>query len=350
VPAHRICIIPGDGIGTEVVPAAARVLRALLPTVELVDADAGFGCFERTGHAVPAETLEAIRLSEATLFGATASPSSPVPGYSSAIVFMRRHFRLYGCLRHSRSLPLPGYHPNIDVLVVRENTEGLYSGRETAYGDYAEATRLISVGASRRIAELAVSLAARAGRRRITIVHKANILPRTCGLFRDTARAAIEADGRFEVDEMLVDTAAMRLATVPESFDIIVTTNLFGDILSDIAAGVTGGLGVAASANVGGPGPALFEPVHGSAPDIVGRGVANPIATLRAAVLLLQHIGEPSSAESLERAIEQVISGPIRTPDLGGHAGTAEVTDAVLDALAHAEDGATATLTGGVRR
>jgi homoisocitrate dehydrogenase len=350
VPAHRICIIPGDGIGAEVVPAAARVLRAILPDAELVEAEAGFGCFERTGQAVPAETLATMGAAEATLFGATASPSKPVPGYSSAIVFLRRHFRLYGCLRHSRSLPLPGYRPNIDVLIVRENTEGLYIGRETAYGDYAEATRLISVGASRRVAELAISLAARTGRRRITIVHKANILPRTCGLFRDTARTAIEADGRFAVDEMLVDTAAMHLATSPERFDVIVTTNLFGDILSDIAAGVTGGLGVAASANVGGPGPALFEPVHGSAPDIVGRGIANPIATLRASVLLLQHIGETAGAARLERAIEATVAGPVRTPDLGGSASTNEVIDALLASLAIAGEGATASLNGGTRR
>ena len=327
---HRVCVIPGDGIGQEVVPETARVLTALVRDIELIPAEAGFDCFLRRGIAVPAETLEAIGSSAATLFGATASPSSPVQGYRSAIVTLRRHFRLYGCVRHSRSLPVPGCRPGIDVLIVRENTEGLYIGKESSYGDYAEAIRLISAPASRRVAELACALANQAGRRRITLVHKANILPQTCGLFRDTARAAIEAHGGLEVDEMLVDTAAMRLAVTPERFDMILTTNLFGDILSDIAAGVTGGLGVAASANVGDPGPAVFEPVHGSAPDIVGQGIANPVATLRAAALLLTHIGESAASVALERAIDRTVAGPVRTPDLGGEATTSQVVDEVL--------------------
>jgi len=344
---HCICVIPGDGIGQEVVPAAVRVLQQLLPNVNLVPADAGFGCFERCGNAVPTETLAAVGATEATLFGATASPSSPVKGYRSAIVTLRSHFRLYGCIRHSRSIPLEGARPGIDILMVRENTEGLYVGRETGYGDYAEATRLISVSASRRVAELACTLADQAGRRRITIVHKANILPQTCGLFRDTARAVIQAHGGLEVDEMLVDTAAMRLAVNPERFDVVLTTNLFGDILSDIAAGVTGGLGVAASANMGAPGPALFEPVHGSAPDIVGRGIANPVATLRATVLLLQHIGEQQAATALDRAIDATLAGTTRTPDLGGTATTGQVVDEVLRNLETGIEGRGAMTTAG---
>ena len=332
-PRHRVCVIPGDGIGQEVVPEAVRVLAALLPGLDVVTADAGFGCFQRRGSAVPPETLEAVAASEATLFGATASPSSPVQGYRSAIVTLRKHFRLYGCLRHARSLPLPGSRPGVDVLIVRENTEGLYIGKESSYGDYAEAVRLISVPASRRVAELACSLVKQSGRGRITIVHKANILPLTCGLFRDTARSTIEAFGGITVDEMLVDTAAMRLAVTPERFDVILTTNLFGDILSDIAAGVTGGLGVAASANVGEPGPAVFEPVHGSAPDIVGQGIANPVACLRAAALLLQHIGEHDVAKALEQAIDRTLAGTILSPDLGGKATTSQVVDEVLRKL-----------------
>jgi homoisocitrate dehydrogenase len=330
---HRVCIIPGDGIGQEVVPETVRVLKALLPGIDLVPSDAGFGCFQRRGSAVPAETLDAVASSEATLFGATASPLSPVQGYRSAIVTLRKHFRLYGCIRHARSLPLPGARPGIDLLVVRENTEGLYIGKESSYGDYAEAVRLVSAPASRRVAELAHSLAKQAGRSRITIVHKANILPQTCGLFRDTARSAIEARGGLVVDEMLVDTAAMRLAVAPEQFDVILTTNLFGDILSDIAAGVTGGLGVAASANVGEAGPAVFEPVHGSAPDIVGQGIANPVACLRAAVLLLHHIGEHMAAGALEQAIDSTLAGSVRSPDLGGKATTTQVVDEVLRKL-----------------
>lgn len=330
---HRICAIPGDGIGQEVVPAAVTVLRSLLPDLEVIEAEAGFGCFERQGTAVPAATLEAISRTEATLFGATGSPSRPVQGYRSAIVTLRRHFRLFGCVRRSRSVPVPDTRQGVDLLTVRENTECLYIGRETSYGDYAEATRLISAAASRRVARLACALARQTGRRRITIVHKANILPLTCGMFRDNARAVIAEYPELECEEMLVDTAAMRLVIDPERFDIILTTNLFGDILSDIGAGLTGGLGLAASANIGEPGPAIFEPVHGSAPDIAGKGSANPLATLRTAALLLQHIGEPVLASRLEDAVLAAIGGPVRTPDLGGTATTTEVIDAVLAML-----------------
>jgi homoisocitrate dehydrogenase len=330
---HRICVIPGDGIGQEVVPAAVTVLRALLDGLEVVEAEAGFGCFEQHGTAVPDATLEAIAGTEATLFGATGSPSHPVQGYRSAIVTLRRHFRLFGCVRRSRSVPVPGTRQGVDLLTVRENTECLYIGRESSYGDYAEATRLISAGASRRIARLACDLARQTGRRRITIVHKANILPLTCGLFRDAARAVIAEYPDLACEEMLVDTAAMRLVTDPERFDIILTTNLFGDILSDIGAGLTGGLGLAASANVGEPGPAIFEPVHGSAPDIAGKGIANPLATLRSAALLLQHIGEAALAARLEEAALAAIGGSVRTPDLGGTATTGEVVEAVLAIL-----------------
>jgi homoisocitrate dehydrogenase len=330
---HRICAIPGDGIGQEVVPAAITVLRVLLPDLEVIEAEAGFGCFERHGTAVPDATLEAIAGTEATLFGATGSPSHPVPGYRSAIVTLRRQFRLFGCVRRSRSVPVPGTRQGVDLLTVRENTECLYIGRENSYGDYAEATRLISAGASRRVARLACELARQTGRRRITIVHKANILPQTCGLFRDSARAVIAEYPELVCEEMLVDTAAMRLVIDPERFDIILTTNLFGDILSDIGAGLTGGLGLAASANIGEPGPAIFEPVHGSAPDIAGKGIANPLAALRSAALLLQHIGEPVLAERLEDAVLAAIGGPVRTPDLGGTATTGEVVDVVLSIL-----------------
>lgn len=348
-PTRRVCLMPGDGIGAEVIPATGRVLQAAVPHLELVTADAGYGAFERHGTSVPDATLRAIESSDAALFGATASPSRPVPGYRSAILVLRRRFKLFGCVRRTRSLGEGAAGKSVDVLLVRENTEGLYTGRETLFGDYAEATRLISATASRQIAELAVRLARPAGRRRITIVHKANVLPLTCGLFRDTARGVIEARGGLEVDEMLVDTAAMRLAVEPERFDVILTTNLFGDILSDIAAGVTGGLGLAASANIGAGGPAIFEPVHGSAPDIVGQGIANPIASFRAGALLLDYIGESEAAAHLHEVLDVVTAGPVRTPDLGGTATTEQVTEAVLRALQarrHGADRAEALVSG----
>ena len=333
---HHICAITGDGIGREVVPAAVRVLTALLPELRVTWAEAGFDCFTERGTPVPSETLDAIGAAEATLFGATSSPSSPVQGYRSAIVALRRHFRLFGCVRRATSVQLTGVRPGIDMLIVRENTEDLYVGRETAYGDYAEATRLISAGASRRIARLACDLARQTGRSRITIVHKANILPVTDGLFRQMARSVIDDYPDLRVDELLVDTAAMHMVTDPERFDVILTTNVFGDILSDIAAGLTGGLGLAASANVGEPGPAIFEPVHGSAPDIAGRDVANPLAMLRSAALALQHMGESTLAAGLDGAIDAAIAGPIKTPDLGGTATTGDVVADVLRRLSEA--------------
>jgi homoisocitrate dehydrogenase len=338
---HRICAIAGDGIGREVVPAALRVLRELPVDLEVVEAEAGFDCFQRTGQAIPAETLAEIAGTEATLFGAVASPSHPVEGYRSAIVTLRRHFRLFGCLRPARSVPFPEARQGIDLLIVRENTECLYVGRETAYGDYAEATRLISASASRRVARLAADLALQSGRTRITIVHKANILPLTCGLFRDQARAVLAQHPELQVEEMLVDTAALRLVTDPERFEVILTTNLFGDILSDLVAGLTGGLGLAASANVGEPGPAIFEPVHGAAPDIAGSGIANPLATLRAGAMLLRHIGERAAAARLDTALDLAIGGPMLTPDLGGTATTDQVIETVLAHLARPTVGAT---------
>jgi homoisocitrate dehydrogenase len=332
---HRICAISGDGIGREVVPAAIRVLRALPVDLEVIEAEAGFDCFQRTGQAIPPDTLAEIGRSEATLFGAVASPSHPVEGYRSAIVTLRRHFRLFGCLRPARSVPFPGARQGIDLLIVRENTECLYVGRETAYGDYAEATRLISASASRRVARLAASLATQSGRSLITIVHKANILPLTCGLFRDQARAVLAEFPELRVEEMLVDTAALRLVTDPDRFDLILTTNLFGDILSDLVAGLTGGLGLAASANVGEPGPAIFEPVHGAAPDIAGSGIANPLATLRASAMLLRHIGEQPAANQLDTAVDLAIGGSMLSPDLGGKATTDQVIEVILGHLAH---------------
>ena len=332
---HHICAITGDGIGREVVPAAVHVLTALLPDLRVTWAEAGFDCFTEHGTPVPSGTIAAIAEAEATLFGATSSPSSPVQGYRSAIVTLRRHFRLFGCVRRAASIDLPGVQPGIDMLIVRENTEDLYVGRETAYGDYAEATRLISAGASRRIARLACDLARQTGRGRITIVHKANILPVTDGLFRQMARGVIAEYPDLLVDELLVDTAAMHMVTDPDRFDVVLTTNVFGDILSDIAAGLTGGLGLAASANVGEPGPAIFEPVHGSAPDIAGRGIANPLAMLRSAALALGHIGEPALATRLDAAIDASIAGPVKTPDLGG---TATTDDVVADVLARLDE------------
>ncbi|GAP13162.1 homoisocitrate dehydrogenase [Longilinea arvoryzae] len=309
----RVCVIPGDGIGQEVIPAAVRVLQAAVPGLETIQAEAGWGCFLERGTAVPPETLAAIRECGAALFGAVSSPAKKVAGYRSAILTLRQELDLYANLRPVRSLPRVSPRGGIDLLVVRENTEGLYVGRERLEdgGETAIAERVITRRASRRLAERALALMHGAGRRRLTIVHKANVLPLTDGLFRDTVREAVvratRAGQAVEVEELLVDVAALKLASEPERFDVIITTNLFGDILSDEASSWCGGLGLAPSINLG-EGVALAEPVHGSAPDIAGQGIANPIAAILSAALLARHAWSmEDSARRIEQAVERAL-------------------------------------------
>lgn len=329
---HNLLLIKGDGIGPEVTEAAVAVLAALKLDLQWQEAPAGYACFLENGDAIPQATIEAARQAEATLFGAVTTPPN-IPNYRSAVVTLRKSLDLYANLRPVRSLGLQGahYRPNLDLYIVRENTEGLYSGQEEDFGDYAVAKRIISKRGSERIVRYAFELAKQTGKNRVTVVHKANVLRLTDGLFRTVALAvaAEYAPLGIAMQELLVDTMAMRLIKDPENFQVIVTTNLFGDILSDEAAELVGGLGVAASGNIGLSG-AIFEPVHGSAPDIAGQGIANPLATLLASVMLLQHIGENEAATRLQTAVSQVIASGKLTPDLGGQATTNQVTEAVL--------------------
>lgn len=337
---HAICLIPGDGVGREVIPATAEVLSALGLGLTFVTADAGFDCFRQRGNALPDSTLAAVAESTATLFGATSSPSVNVDGYHSPILSLRRLFDLYANLRPTVSLPGSFSRPGIDLLIVRENSEGLYAGRERREGDTAIAERVITVKGSERIARAAFEQArARATRRsgesvtaRVTVAHKANILKVTDGLFRETCLKVAANYPDIQVDEMLVDTMALRLVRDPESFDVIVTTNLFGDILSDEAAALVGGLGVAPSANLG-EHAAVFEPVHGSAPDIAGRGIANPIGAILAAAMMLDHLHEPEAAMSVRRAVNATLADGLRTPDIGGTATTRQVVNFTLSHL-----------------
>jgi homoisocitrate dehydrogenase len=330
--AIRVGVIPGDGIGREVIPAAVQVLEATGVPLEWVPLEAGWDCFRRRGTALPEETLAGLRTCRAALFGAVSSPLASAPGYRSPIVQLRQAFDLYANLRPVRSLP--GTRPGIDLLIVRENTEGLYAGRERLEdgGATAIAERVITRRASERIGRLACQLA-QARRGLVTVVHKANILRETCGLFR---RAVLEVAAEFpglQVEEMLVDTAALRLIQSPERFDVLVTTNLFGDILSDEAAALVGGLGLAPSGNVG-VAFGVFEPVHGSAPDIAGKGVANPLAAVLAAGMMLDFLGESRAATRVRKAVEETLSFGPRTPDLGGHATTDELTAYLVKAIA----------------
>ncbi len=328
----RIALIAGDGIGLEVVPAAAEVLAACGIPIEFSELAAGWACFEVSGTALPEATLQLLQQVDGALFGAVGSPSHPVPGYRSPIVELRRWLDLYANLRPFRSAPVAGSQEGIDLLIVRENTEGLYAGRERRDGDVAIAERVVTRGASTRITRVACEQASQR-RRHLTIVHKANVLRVTDGFFREIALEVAADYPDLHVDEVLVDSMAYHLVRDPRRFDVVLTTNLFGDILSDLTAGLTGGLGLAASANLGDT-FVLAEPVHGSAPDIAGRGVANPLAAIRAAALLLQGLGELAAASRIERAVEQVLATGPHTPDLGGRAITREVTGAVIAHLA----------------
>jgi homoisocitrate dehydrogenase len=337
----RLCVIEGDGIGHEVIPAAVEVLTGTGFPFEALHAWAGWDYFCETGSALPEQTIETARQSNAILFGAVSSPSRKVEGYSSPILGLRQQLDLFANLRPCRSWPISTSRPGIDLLIVRENSEGLYVRRERSDGQKAVAKRVITRRGAERIARVACELAVQR-RQRLTIVHKANVLPETCGLFRQAALDVATGYPELTVEEVLVDTMAMRLVTHPEQYDVIVTTNLFGDILSDEAAGLVGGLGLAPSANVGappsddthGPALALFEPVHGSAPDIAGRGIANPIAAILAVAMLLDHVGQHERANWVRQAVEQVLFQGPYTPDLRGSATTVQLTKAIKAQLA----------------
>ena len=330
---HTICLIPGDGIGQEVVPAAAEVLQSLGLELNFLEAEAGFACFEKHGSALPEATLAQVRRSEAVLFGATGSPSTIVAGYRSPILALRREFDLYANLRPVFSLPGDYSRPGIDMLIVRENTEGLYSGREHREGDTAIAERVITRTGSERIVRIASEQAMKRAALRgkppvLTVVHKANVLKLTDGLFRECALRVAAEFPDIVVNELLVDAAAMKLVKSPQFFDVLVTTNLFGDILSDEASALVGGLGVAPSANLG-RGTPIFEPVHGSAPDIAGQGIANPAGALFSSALMLETLNEAEAAGRLRQALLDTLAGGLRTPDLGGTASTVQFTRAV---------------------
>ena len=337
----RIGLIPGDGIGLEVVPAAAAVMEAALALesyrVDFVELAAGWDTFQSQGTALPDETLAALRTCDGALFGAVSSPSQRVEGYSSPIIAMRRALDLYANLRPVVSAPIESSRSGIDMLIVRENTEGLYVKQETldVDGERAVAERVITRRASTRIAQMAFVRAQQRATARshlsdlqrpplVTIVHKANVLSVTDGLFREAALGVAEQFPAVKVEEQLVDSMAYRLYLEPERYDVVVAPNLYGDILSDAAAALVGGLGLVPSANVGDD-FVLAEPVHGSAPDIAGQGLANPMATIRAAALLLDSLGLVAAARVIENAVLSVVADGPRTRDLDGRATTGEV-------------------------
>jgi homoisocitrate dehydrogenase len=329
--AYSICVLEGDGIGREVVPAALDILGHLGLDLRFTAAAIGYGAFQATGQPLPQATLAAVAAADATLFGAVTTPVG-LPNYRSPVVAMRHALDLYANVRPVRSLPVAASRANVDLWVVRENTEDLYVGQETNDGERATALRVITRAASERIARTAFSLARRQARPQVTVVHKANVLRETDGLFLTTCRAVAADYPDVAVDEQLVDSMAMKLILQPEGYRIIVTTNMFGDILSDLAAALVGGLGTLPAANLGGS-AAVFEPVHGSAPDIAGQGIANPIATVLASAMLLDHLGEANAANQVRRAVDLALTDGVRTPDLGGQATTHAMTQAIIDRL-----------------
>jgi isopropylmalate/isohomocitrate dehydrogenase-like protein len=328
---YKLAVIPGPGIGGEVVPEAVRLLESTDLNFDYRYFEIGFEVWQKTGTPVPDYVLAGVRETQACLFGATTTPVG-VPGYKSAIIMLRRALGLYANVRPAKSYPTQKGMKDVDLVIVRENTEGMYSGWEFKLPDSAYSIRVISRKATERITRFAFELAMKR-RKKVTVVTKANVLRVSDGLFLEVARKVAEDYPDVEVEEAFVDVTAMRLILKPTIFDVIVTSNLFGDILSDESAGLVGGLGLAPSANIGAD-YALFEPVHGSAPRLAGKNIANPMAAIMASKMMLDYLGENSWAERVENAIVSVLKeGKVLTPDLGGTSSTEQVTDAIIDIL-----------------
>ncbi len=333
-----VTLIPGDGIGPEIVDATVMVLDALHAPFAWEVHQAGMSGLEASGDPLPQTTINSIRRTRLALKGPLTTPAGE--GYRSSNVRLREEFHLYANVRPARTLVPGGRYENIDVVLVRENIEGLYVGFEH-YIPIGDDPHAVAIGSGvntragcRRIAEFAFEYAVRNGRKNVTIVHKANILKALSGLFLETAREVGKLyEGRIQINERIVDACAMQLVLNPWQFDVIVTTNLFGDILSDEMAGLVGGLGMAPAANIG-LDAAIFEAVHGSAPDLAGRGVANPLALLLAAAMMLDHIDRNEPARQLRHAIHQTLNEDmVRTGDLGGTASTKEFAQAIVGRL-----------------
>jgi len=330
---YKVAVIPGDGIGPEVMSSAVSVLtemqeRSRKFRFDFAEYMAGDAYKAKTGVAMTEETFEAVKASDVCLFSAVGASAKEV------ILPLRQRLNLYANIRPAKVYPnVPNIKGQMDMVLVRENTEDLYKGIQDGGPDWGVAMMVITRQASERIARYAFELAKREGRKKVTCVHKSNVLETTCGVFQDSCRKVAKGYPDIEYNEEIVDACAMKMVMYPDRFDVIVTTNLFGDILSDLAAGIVGGLGLAPSGNIGDK-MAVFEPVHGSAPDIAGKGIANPIAQILSAGMMLDWLGEKKAAKALEAScIEVLKEGKVLTPDLRGTAKTADVTKAVIEHL-----------------
>ena len=332
---HTIAVIRGDGIGPEIMEATLRVLDALQCGFTYEFVDAGMSAFEKHGELLPQATLEAIARHRVALKSPLTTPVGE--GFSSINVELRKRFDLYANVRPAITFPgTRSRYDGIDLITVRENTEGAYIGEGQALsadGQVATLTQRVTRRGSERIARYAFELARRLGRKKVTVVHKANILKSTSGLFLKVAREVAADYVDIECNEMIVDNCCMQLVMNPHQFDVIVTTNLFGDIISDLCAGLVGGLGLAPGANIG-TDAAIFEAVHGSAPDIAGKGIANPVALLLGAAQMLDHFSMLDKAARLRGAIRQTMAAKDRvTPDLGGSGTTDSLAEAIISRL-----------------
>ena len=332
---RKITVIPGDGIGPSIIESAIQILKHAGCDFDYDYADAGLVALEKHGELLPQATLDLIEKNKVSLKGPLTTPVGG--GFTSINVSLRKKFNLYANVRPVISFKgTRSRYDNIDIITVRENTEGMYSGAGQKRSDdnqSAEAMSIITRDGAERIVTFAFELARQEGRKKVTIIHKANILKSTSGLFLEVARQVAARYPDIQNEEMIVDAACMNLVMYPERFDVMVTTNLFGDILSDLCAGLVGGLGMAPGANIG-EGAAIFEAVHGSAPDIAGKNIANPTSVILASIQMLEYLGMQDKAERIREAVRATIeSGDRVTRDLGGTASTSEFTQAIIDRL-----------------
>ncbi|HJU55205.1 MAG TPA: isocitrate dehydrogenase (NAD(+)) [Pyrinomonadaceae bacterium] len=339
---HTITLIPGDGIGPEVSAAVVRIVEAAGAEIQWETHYAGAQALEKFGDTLPKELLESIRRNKVALKGPITTPVGK--GFTSVNVGLRKALDLYANLRPVRALPnVPSRYPELDLVVVRENTESLYAGLEhVVVPGVVESLKIITEKASTRIARYAFEYARREGRKKVTCVHKANIMKLSDGLFLECFRKVAADYPEVTAEDKIVDNACMQLVMRPEQFDIMLLENLYGDIVSDLCAGLIGGLGLVPGANIGELG-AVFEAVHGSAPDIAGQGIANPTALLQSSILMLRYLNEREVAERVEKAMLKVFrEGQVRTRDIGGQAKTDEFASAVINAMDRASAGAEA--------
>jgi isocitrate dehydrogenase (NAD+) len=328
---HPVTLVPGDGIGPEVTDAAVRAVAATGARVAWERVDAGAEVVSRYGTPLPETVLQSIRKNGVALKGPVSTPIGE--GFKSVNVSLRQSLELYACVRPVRSIPgVPSRYENVDLVVVRENTEGLYSGLEHRVAPgIVESLKVMTETACTRISRYAFALAEREHRRKVTAIHKANIMKLSDGLFLECSRRVAREHQGIEYEELIIDNCAMQLVRDPTRFDVLLLENLYGDILSDLCAGLVGGLGVVPGLNAGND-CAVFEAVHGSAPDLAGKRLANPSAVMLSAAWMLRHLGELDAGASLERAVHSALAEPrYRTRDLGGEASLDEITDAVID-------------------